>query len=290
MLSGRQDGGAARSLSFHADDRDDELEEGSERIGGDSEEEEENGRSRLVRSQRSWERQYGGDDPMMHAFAEQRKTELRVKGFHYVSLIANRLYFSRAYTVLYVFMILLNVVLLIWLVLNGTGQVTRGFLALETIVTCVLGIEVAARMLTQGKKYWERYSNWFEFVVLILCTITVVMARTTHTLTMSEEVDEMVSWTLLVLRYVLQAFRLLALLRHRKRILALNLSQNDYLDKARRSSSLGIIDFDSIDTEEDLAGDLEIFHETLDFDALMASNKGNGSYSFEEKSLELQKL
>lgn len=214
----------------------------------------------------------------IHELAEKRRGLLRVRGTEWVYLIANRVYFSTAYSVLYVVMILLNLIMLVWLVINSTGETSSAFVIFEGLVTLVLGIEVAARMLTQGCKYWKRWSNWFEFTVLLLCIGTTITAHTTNYVSMSEEVDELLSAILMAARYVLQGLRLLALLQHRKRLAALNPSGVDFASTNRRTSSLGIIDFDNIDEHEiDPLHDPDlIMRDALDFDALVAS-AGRGS-------------
>lgn len=182
--------------------------------------------------------------------AEERRTAHRVRGVEWVYLVANRVYFSAAYTVLYIVMILLNVSLLVWLAANGDQPVTRGFLVMECVVTGVLGLEVVARLLTQGRKYWRHFANWFEVAVLLVCVTTIVMGEKADSFSLSAEMEDVFSGALLVTRYAIQGLRLLALLRHRKRLQSLNLSRNDYLDRARRTSSLGIIDFDLIDDDD----------------------------------------
>ncbi|GBG23970.1 Hypothetical Protein FCC1311_001892 [Hondaea fermentalgiana] len=208
-----------------------------------------------------------------HELAEKRRKQLRVRGLDWIYLVANRVYFSKAYSVLYVVMIVLNLIMLIWLAVKGTEQESAAFVLFEGLITLILGIEVVGRMLTQGRKYWKRWSNWFELIVLVLCIGTVLMAHTTNHVSTSEEMDELLSTVLLVARYVLQGLRLLALLRHRKRLQELKPSHSaDMSYDAQRTSSLGIIDFDLVDEDEaDPLHSDDFMRESLDFDALVAS-------------------
>ena len=186
---------------------------------------------------------------------EQRRALHRVSAMQFVHLVANRVYFSHAYAVFYSVMLLLNVVVLFWLVAHGSEMPSDAFIGLEIAVTALLGLEVVVRMLTQGRKYWWRLSNWFEFLVLVLCSasITLTHSQAAGRLTVGEEFEDLVSWTLFGARYVLQGLRLVALLRHRKRIaqrfgeLARARSGRPHsISQVTRTSSQGIIDFEAI--------------------------------------------
>mmetsp|Transcript_1587 Transcript_1587/g.2508 ORF Transcript_1587/g.2508 Transcript_1587/m.2508 type:complete len:302 (-) Transcript_1587:181-1086(-) len=190
---------------------------------------------------------------------EERRRGHRVAGFEMVRLIANRLYFSRAYAILYICMVVLNIVMLIWLLMNTGEPLPVNFVHLEIAVTVLLGLEVSTRVLSQGKEYWKRWANWFEFCVLILCSVCLIATHQHKRLTMSEEVDELVSWALLILRYMLQGLRLLALVRHRDRIRKMGFGMSSYA-LARRRASSEIIDFGIMENENefDLAFERDI--------------------------------
>ncbi len=186
---------------------------------------------------------------------EQRRALHRVSAMQFVHLVANRVYFSYAYAVFYSVMLLLNVVVLVWLVAHGSEMPSDAFIGLEIAVTALLGLEVVVRMLTQGRKYWRRLSNWFEFLVLVLCSasITLTHSQAAGRLTVGEEFEDIFSWTLFGARYVLQGLRLFTLLRHRKRIaqrfgeLAIARSGRPHsISQVTRTSSQGIIDFEAI--------------------------------------------
>uniref|UniRef100_A0A7S2RFV8 Ion transport domain-containing protein n=1 Tax=Mucochytrium quahogii TaxID=96639 RepID=A0A7S2RFV8_9STRA len=175
---------------------------------------------------------------------ERRKTALRVGPIEFISLIVNRLHFSRAYALFYGFMIVINMIMLVWLVLDGGRPVSSIFWALEVTVTVVLALEISSKLIAGGCKYWSSLYNWFDTIVLTLCVFSLIH---THVF-LYEEVDNLVSWVLLIARYILQALRLIALLRHRKNLRSI--AEGDFL-AVRRTSSLGVVDFNGVESDEE---------------------------------------
>lgn len=211
---------------------------------------------------------------------EVQPKSYRIGILEMMKLYANRVVFSKAYAILYTVMILLNIVMLIWLIIHGGNDPSFEFLLMEIIVTVLLGLEIFTRMLSQGKKYFKSPYNWFEIMVLFLCTASLVLTHNESSISSSEEMDELVSWGLLILRYILQGSRLVALLRHRERLKTLGIH--------RVNSSKGIIDFEQLD-ENELELDFEQDAFSIrNFDQNLNDNEIINSIKRRENQIELQ--
>ena len=150
-----------------------------------------------------------------------RQEKERIRGAELLYLVANRLYYSRAYTLLYFCMIFANVVALIWLLSSGLYAETRVLLTFEILTTIILAIEVLVKLLTQMKSYWSKPSNWFDFFVLMLCVASIAIFENRSMFSEAEYVDSMMQSFLLISRYAMQALRLLVLIRQHRRMAAL---------------------------------------------------------------------
>ena len=161
-----------------------------------------------------------------HSYRERmwalRQAKSRIGSWELLYVVANRLYYSRAYTFLYFCMIFANVIALIWLLSSGLYAETRVLFAFEILTTTILAVEVIVKLLTQMKSYWSKPSNWFDFFVLMLCVASIAVFENRSMFpSQAEYVDSMMQSFLLISRYAMQALRLFALVRQHRRMAAL---------------------------------------------------------------------
>jgi len=150
-----------------------------------------------------------------------------------VSLIVRRIYHSFGYGVLYAVILLLNLGLILWLIKDkGLPQPMRTFFMLEAAVTVALVLEIAYTLKTQGFRKWIRdLSNWFDFLIAVICVFSL------GAFAAGEELQGEVAVGVASARYVAQALRLGALLRH-----------------ARRKNPHGIAEFEQVRFDVDFEG------------------------------------
>ena len=150
-----------------------------------------------------------------------------------ISNVASRVFFSRAYSVFYGVMIVLNLAALVWALSADGYPESRSFFLLELIISTALILEVGVRMLAQGTQFFRSCGNVFDFVVMVLCALTLVLYLSGPSL--FEEAEDVVSITLNVFRMVVQFLRLTFLVKHR----------------ARKGVTRGQVDFTQIAADED---------------------------------------
>jgi len=166
-------------------------------------------------------KQDNGSSDFKTIHVENRKERLTIGGSEFLFLVGNRLYYSTAYKFLYFSMILLNIAILIYLVLDPNSDAqTPLFFCFEILITALLAIEIGIKLLAQNRSYWSRPSNWFDFCVLVLCVASLILFSQVQ-FSEAEHVDELMATVLLAIRYAAQALRLVVLLKHKKRLIEL---------------------------------------------------------------------
>jgi len=142
---------------------------------------------------------------------------------------ANRLLFSKFYTTFYIVMICVNLVLIIWIIVNASilQRVSTPshwmFLVLELFINFALAFEVSLRFMSLGKRYFSSCSNIFDLTVLVLSCAGLVLYFTSKnesgTDLSLEKAENIIATVLLIFRYIVQFLRLVLLVKnHRKAI------------------------------------------------------------------------
>lgn len=130
------------------------------------------------------------------------------------SMVASRLYFSRAYILFYALMIVLSIVAIVMLLathyLTSAYTVPPLLVALEIILNVFLTLEIAVRYVSQKDEFWKNNYNVFDLLVTLLCLFSVVCFLFIPEETEVEEV--FVSWVVIG-RYAIQSFRICLLFR-----------------------------------------------------------------------------
>ena len=164
-----------------------------------------------------------------------------------IYLIANRLHATKAYTFFYLFMILLNTILLVLVAVDNDLAHEPLFLVCEVLITLCLLFEICLKLATQQKSYWKRPSNWFDFFVLILCFVSIVLfaefAPNMNRDSTAETADGLLLASLLALRYITQLLRLIALLKQKKQL--------DIIRSGMNHQLIDDIDFSTFDPDID---------------------------------------
>eukprot|EP00966_Prymnesium_polylepis_P002863 65170-Prymnesium_polylepis.1 len=83
-------------------------------------------------------------------------------------IYSNRVQYSKQYLVAYLLMILTNVGLLVWVVIEADYPLTHPhrwvFLLADFFVTAFVLLEVLVNMGAVGwRRFWKQWSNWFDF-------------------------------------------------------------------------------------------------------------------------------
>lgn len=164
-----------------------------------------------------------------------------------IYLIANRLHATKVYTFFYFFMILLNTGLLISISVDREAGDKVFFVISEVVITLFLLFEVVLKLSILKRDYWNDYSNWFDFFVLLLCVISIFLFAEFKISKLSKkpipvEFENVLITSMLVLRYITQLLRLIALLKQRKQMEIIKAGMNHKLDD---------IDFNAIENEVD---------------------------------------
>jgi hypothetical protein len=134
--------------------------------------------------------------------------------------LADRILFSTAYFVAYIFIILSNFVLIIWLLVMLAKQSieTRdhwAFITLDVIVNIAFVSEISLLIISQKKAYFSKYTNLFDFAIMALSVFSLAFYMTNHG--MEYQLEDLLALGLMGIRYLLQFLRLVAMIRrHRK--------------------------------------------------------------------------
>jgi len=142
----------------------------------------------------------------------------------------NRLLLSKAYTFFYMIMIVFNVILVIWIMVNSTilkaSRNQNLFITIEFFLNTSLIFEVVLKIIGQKKNYFLSYSNCFDFVIMVLSWFALILY-----LVLPNEiigVEGASSNTLLVLRYSVQFLRLVLMLKNQKQLMQTSQSRVDF--------------------------------------------------------------
>jgi len=151
---------------------------------------------------------------------------------------AKRLLFSKAHYALYLLMIIANLILVVWIIVNAvivkrfTSPSHWMFLVLEIFINIALAAEVSLMMLTLGKKYWHSRANIVDFVILMLSILSLVLYFATQGSgddnVVFQKAEGLTTTLLLVFRYGIQFIRLVFLVNHQRNVLKNNSSVVDF--------------------------------------------------------------
>ena len=96
-----------------------------------------------------------------------------------LSLMANRLYFSRAWSAFYMCMVVFNIAAIIALIsVHVMGEFRHEnpwVIFIEVIVNLTLFAELSVRMAAQQRMFFKDACNIFDFCIMILCLATLVI-------------------------------------------------------------------------------------------------------------------
>jgi len=152
-------------------------------------------------------------------------------------------------------MILANTFMVVWLLCMHLGGVplSVGFFMFEYFITAVFGLEILVMMVSKGTDYFKKTLNLFDLFVFCLCMVNIFLFHSTHSyFTATEELDELLESSLLLIRYGVQCARLWLMFKRDRLKLAT-------LYRQRAESSLSIVNFDAV-IEEESDEDIDIVH------------------------------
>jgi len=97
----------------------------------------------------------------------------------YVSLIANRILFAPAYTILYILLFLFQLVLFIYgmsqyLIFRELTEHDLWYVISDVCVTILLCVEVVIRALATRHNFWASWINVLDFIVMVLCLLALL--------------------------------------------------------------------------------------------------------------------
>lgn len=96
-----------------------------------------------------------------------------------LSLAANRLYFSRAWSMFYVFMLVISFVGMVVLVTaHATSQFQKEdpyFIAVEILLNITLALELGVRMAAQQERFFRDACNIFDLCIMLVCIVTLIV-------------------------------------------------------------------------------------------------------------------
>ncbi|CRH03852.1 conserved Plasmodium protein, unknown function [Plasmodium relictum] len=143
------------------------------------------------------------------------------------NILANRLYYSKITSYLYIFVLLLNVFILVYGFF--TKILSKFIVCSEIFVIFMLLIEVCLRLMTEGSNYFYHFDGLFDVTVTFMCFFLLISSgdlkifyETSTVKTKNKEIEEIISNSLTVLRFSFQLFRTITLFMHHKRTKAPN--------------------------------------------------------------------
>ncbi|CAD2093316.1 conserved Plasmodium protein, unknown function [Plasmodium vinckei lentum] len=169
-----------------------------------------------------------GINKMKNLFTNEKKKENNFFGYpdnfpsEYLNILATRLYYSKITKYIYFFVIILNIYILITTIFT---QMTSKFVVIsEIFVIIMLIIEVLLRLTTQGSRYFYHFDGLFDVVITIMCFLLLISSGDLKVFyadntakTKKNEIEEIISQSLTILRFSLQFFRTITLFMHCKR-------------------------------------------------------------------------
>ncbi|KJE92246.1 hypothetical protein CAOG_08681 [Capsaspora owczarzaki ATCC 30864] len=134
---------------------------------------------------------------------------------------ASALFYSKYYFIVYMIVVVLCLTSLIWSLTDSKEQVV-GVIVIEVVINVILIFELFIRFMSLGAKaYFASWWNRFDLLVLLLCVgALITYIASTGGENQSEQVEDVVSLVLLVIRSVLQVIRVTLLLRSQYRQLS----------------------------------------------------------------------
>ncbi|KAF2073978.1 hypothetical protein CYY_004723 [Polysphondylium violaceum] len=165
------------------------------------------------------------------------------------SSYADRVLFSNKYYYSYIFMILINLTLILWLIINLIKKNTAIpshwlFITLDILVNITLAVEILLQVISQKKKYFQQWSNLFDLLVLVLSIAGLFMYFLASNSTKTFDFEGIFIILLTAIRYGVQFLRLLALI---KRQSMKNSTFNSRIDFTELKESDLDFDIDSSD-------------------------------------------
>ncbi|KAG8457328.1 hypothetical protein KFE25_014057 [Diacronema lutheri] len=134
-----------------------------------------------------------------------------------LSILGNRLLHSRAYNLLYALLIVLNTAALVVAVSTPAAEPSPLVAALDAAITASLLVEVALRMLVQGRsRFWSDASNRFDCAVCALCIVTLFLTLLEPP-SGTGRAEQVFTFAVVVVRYAIQLARLAVFVRSFKR-------------------------------------------------------------------------
>eukprot|EP00743_Colponemidia_sp_Colp-15_P008402 GILK01009129.1.p1 GENE.GILK01009129.1~~GILK01009129.1.p1 ORF type:complete len:184 (+),score=22.35 GILK01009129.1:71-622(+) len=129
------------------------------------------------------------------------------------NIVAIRVLHTRAYVIFCACMAVFSMTLLTIMALNFNDRPyldSPGFIVSEVLLTFIITIEVVLEVLARGKTYYRSCWRIFDVLVMVV-SISAQLLYLFHI--RGSEVDDMFSFVALLLRYMVQPFRLAILLR-----------------------------------------------------------------------------
>jgi hypothetical protein len=96
-----------------------------------------------------------------------------------LSRLLRLLYFSRACRIIYLLLLVVNVAMGVWVVVDAVRRRSpaQGFYVLEFTVNSILLLDVFMRLCLHGcRRYWCAKTNVFEFVIVWVCMIISILS------------------------------------------------------------------------------------------------------------------
>ncbi|KAI1304677.1 hypothetical protein EDD11_005077 [Mortierella claussenii] len=119
--------------------------------------------------------------------------------------LANRIIYSKFYMILYIVVAILSIWSLCLSVRQGCSSSVL-FIVLESIINGTMIAEVAVRLTALGKNYWRSTSNILDILLVIFCFITLILVL--QGCGSGHEAEEVLDTILIILRNVVQCWRL----------------------------------------------------------------------------------
>eukprot|EP00741_Cyanophora_paradoxa_P018514 tig00021070_g17873.t1 len=124
--------------------------------------------------------------------------------------VANRIYYSTAYQVLYISMITINLAIITWTVIQWDNYPDHTmFFVMEVIINTVFITEIVIRMIALRRAFWTQWSNWFDVIVAVISVVILIVFH-------NEGYEDVLEVALLITRYVVQFARLFVFIKNHR--------------------------------------------------------------------------
>jgi len=153
-----------------------------------------------------------------------------------MKVMAAKILSSSGYYALCLIMIAVSTFLIIWMAVGDTDS-HWWFVLLEVLVTLVIVIEVIVQMVADQREFWHNGWNVLDFIVMLLCVgsfVIYVFVRDRR-----QAGDDSAALIVLVIRYIAQGLRVVALMSRANQI------------RARAEAQDMKVDFDAVNTAEE---------------------------------------